>query len=106
MITEKVRYGQSIFDICVWKYGTLQEISRLTRDNESGFDISLLQGDDILVDEDSAIGIYSIRVFFDQNDLIPVSGVDNVRQINNFVFVDSNNFTFKDGTNFIFKQNG
>jgi len=106
MITEKVRYGQTIFDICVWKYGTLNEISRLVRDNSSGYDISLLQGDDILINPDNAAGMYPVKLFFNRNSLIPTSGVDNLRIINNFVYADGNNLVFKDGNNFIFKENG
>ena len=104
MSTLIVREGQSIFDICIWKYGTLNEISRLTTDNNVNYDGDVAQGDTMVFDPSLAIGNYQNKTFFERKKLIPVSFVENVREINNFVFKDGTNFIFKDGTNFIFKQ--
>jgi len=104
MTTEIVRYGQTIFDISVWKYGTLQQISRFVRDNGGNYDQALLQGDEVLINSDLEIGKYFVRMFFEQAQFIPTSGVDNVRIITNFVFKSGANFVFKSGANFIFKK--
>jgi len=102
MIELIVRYGQTIFDVCIWKYGTLQEISRLVRDNGVNYDQAILQGDTLLINSSLDIGRYQVRLFFQNARFIPVSNVDNVRELKNFIFLDGTNNTFLDGTNFIF----
>ena len=104
MKTVKVITGQSLFDICLQYYGTLAEISTLARDNGSNYDAELLQGDDVLIRTDIQIGNYDYRSFFERSGFIPVSGIDNIRTIVNFILKSGSNLIFKSGKNFIFKK--
>jgi len=66
---------QTIFDVCIWKYGTLQEISRLVRDNSMNYDNELTPGDQITYT--SGIGLERNKRFFERNFLIPSSVLES-----------------------------
>jgi hypothetical protein len=100
-MTETVRYGQSIFDFCIWKYGTLQQVVKLCRDNNLNYDVDIYQGD--ILEYFSTFGNNLIKTFFETTGKIPVSNVENVEVLDDFLFEDSENYLFEDDTQKIFE---
>jgi len=100
-MTDKIRYGQTIFDFCVWKYGTIQEIIKLVADNGLNYSADVKQGVELSIEND--FGNEDIKDFFTINNFIPSSEVKN-DVITNFVFEDLENYVFEDGENFIFEN--
>lgn len=96
-----VREGQTLYDFCVWKYGTIQEIKRLMTDNNLTLSGGVITGQRLLYYKDA--GNEDVKSYYRINKIIPTSGVTNIRDDNNYIFEDDNSFIFEDGNNYIFE---
>lgn len=99
-MTDNIRFGQTIFDFCVWKYGTLQQIGRLVTDNNINYDANVIQGQELSYSED--FGNEDIKDYLEVNNYIPTN--DNTNTPENFIFEDSENYIFEDDNNYIFEN--
>jgi len=62
---------QTIFDVALWKYGTLQQIAKLVRDNDIFFDYNPPTGTSFSFFLN--FGNEDHKEFYVKNNLIPVS---------------------------------
>lgn len=96
---DTVRSGQSLYDFAVWKYGTVEGIAKLSRDNGLKYDSDVVQGQEL--EYSSGTGNQDVKDFFTRNNIIPISNIDNQKVVLSLIFEDGNNFIFEDGNNFI-----
>jgi len=64
---------QTIFDVVLWKYGTLQQISKLVRDNNITYDYLPPVGTQMSFFAN--FGNEDYKNYFERNNFIPVSFV-------------------------------
>lgn len=71
MQKDKSRENQSIFDFCVWKYGSLEFISNLVFENDLKFDDVLQTSTELKTNE--LIGIENVKKSFKESLKVPIS---------------------------------
>lgn len=102
-MTDNIRFGQTIFDFCVWKYGTLQQISRLVLDNDLKYDANVVQGQELAYNED--FGNEDIKDYLNINGFIPINDLASRLPLEfGFIFEDGNNFIFEDENDYFFED--
>jgi hypothetical protein len=97
--SDVVRDGQSLYDFAIWKYGTVEGIAKLSRDNGLKYDSAIEQGDVLIYS--NRTGNQDVKDFFTRNNIIPISNIENQKVTLSLIFEDGNNFIFEDGNNFI-----
>lgn len=71
----KVIYGQSVKDICLMVYGSINQIGQLIEDNGYKLDSLPTPGTDIIYDEN--LGNDVIKNFYTRKNIIPTSYTKN-----------------------------
>lgn len=77
MKTITAAYGQSIEDICLQEYGSLEGLSLLLADNELGMDSLLYAGQPIVIQDDAnavSDSAKAVRQYLRDNALLPNAG--------------------------------
>lgn len=93
----KVVYGQSVKDICLMVYGSINQIGQLIEDNGYKLDSFPTPGTDIIYDEN--LGNDVIKNFYTRKNIIPSSYI-NEMLCGTFTYIDETCFLFIDGTKF------
>ena len=93
MKTIIVRANQDIYDICVQEYGTLEFIGKLIDDNSLPFSALIIQGQELVIDNNRNNGNEDVKDFFELQDKKSQNGYIFKNDIPAFTW-DTTEFTF------------
>ena len=90
-------HNQTVFDACLWCYGTITKINDFLLENNLRIDQDIAQGQEVVFEETQ--GNKRIKNLYTKNDIIP-GGVIYSKPIINFELLNGENFELLNGENF------
>lgn len=94
MKTIIVQEGQTINDISIQEFGSVEYVATICKDNDVGVNDDLA-GLELIINSDN-IGNEKVKDFMLLNKIYPNNDFDNIEEIINFVFEDDENFVYED----------
>jgi len=96
-MTDTLKYNQSIFDFCIWKYGDISFFAKLRRDNNINLSETTVNGTELTFDNN--LGRNDVKDFFKLRNYIPSNVNANANISINAIFEDGNLYLYEDNKN-------
>lgn len=97
----RVNEGQTINDISIQEFGSVEFVATLCKDNDISINDNLA-GIELIINSEN-LGNEKVKDFMLLNRIYPNNQFDDIEEIINFVFEDDDNFIFEDDNNLIFE---
>jgi len=99
---EVVKYGQSLYDFVVEKYGSVRFLSKFVRDNGIGYEGLVTQGQTLLIDtaEGNTSNKYKIR----NKGIVINNNINNTLVTQLALFEDELGILYEDGEQMIYEN--
>lgn len=82
-MTKKVSYGQSVKDVCLYVYGSINHLAKLMSDNGYTASLPPIIGETIIYDE--SIGNISIKNMYAKKNIVPSTNKMRVEGIGTMI---------------------